>query len=65
MLPPFRRVLEELKAMGATLSSVSIPSTPLSLGAYYVIASAEASSNLARFDGVRFGALTSTVSWRR
>lgn len=41
--------------MGATLHSVSIPSTPISLSAYYVIASAEASSNLARYDGVRFG----------
>ncbi|KAL8278213.1 hypothetical protein RQP46_009386 [Phenoliferia psychrophenolica] len=55
VLPAFRRVLEQLRSMGATLSSVSIPSTPLSLSAYYVIASAEASSNLARFDGVRFG----------
>lgn len=55
VMPPFRRVLVQLQSMGATLSSISIPSTPLSLSAYYVIASAEASSNLARFDGVRFG----------
>ena len=41
--------------MGATLVEVSMPSTPHALAAYYVISSAEASSNLARFDGVRYG----------
>ena len=55
VLPPFRRVLKQLQARGATLHSVSIPSTPLALSAYYVLASAEASSNLARFDGIRYG----------
>lgn len=59
VLPPYRRALEQLKARGASLHSVSIPSTPLALSAYYVLASAEASSNLARFDGVRYGQWTS------
>lgn len=54
-MPSFRRTLEKLQAKGATLTSVSLPSTPLALSAYYVLASAEASSNLARFDGTRFG----------
>jgi aspartyl-tRNA(Asn)/glutamyl-tRNA(Gln) amidotransferase subunit A len=47
--------LAELEAQGATLESVSLPSIEPSLAAYYVIAMAEASSNLARFDGVRYG----------
>ncbi|KAM0750376.1 amidase signature enzyme [Meredithblackwellia eburnea MCA 4105] len=55
VLPALRRVLTKLQERGATLSSVSVPSIPLSLSAYYVIASAEASSNLSRYDGVRFG----------
>lgn len=55
VLPALRRALERLRDRGATLVSVSLPSTPYALSAYYVIASAEASSNLARYDGVRFG----------
>ncbi|MGC8498526.1 MAG: Asp-tRNA(Asn)/Glu-tRNA(Gln) amidotransferase subunit GatA [Acidimicrobiales bacterium] len=46
---------EVLAAAGATLSEVSIPELRLGLSAYYLIAPAEASSNLARYDGVRFG----------
>jgi len=46
------RVLEEL---GATVEEVSLPSTELGLSTYYIIAPAECSSNLARYDGVRFG----------
>jgi len=46
------RVFEEL---GATLVPVSLPRTELAIPAYYVIAPAEASSNLARYDGVRYG----------
>lgn len=41
--------------MGAVLEEVSMPAIPDALAAYYVISSAEASSNLARFDGVRYG----------
>jgi aspartyl-tRNA(Asn)/glutamyl-tRNA(Gln) amidotransferase subunit A len=47
--------LEQYKALGATLVPVSLPKTELSIPVYYVIAPAEASSNLSRFDGVRFG----------
>ena len=43
------------RALGADLVSVSMPSIDYALSAYYVISSAEASSNLARFDGVRYG----------
>ncbi|KAH9821760.1 amidase signature domain-containing protein, partial [Melampsora americana] len=50
-----RQVASILRSRGATLVSVSLPSTSFSLGAYYVIASAEASSNLARYSGVYYG----------
>ncbi|KAI0628061.1 amidase signature domain-containing protein [Trametes polyzona] len=50
-----RRVLDALRARGATLVPVSLPSTPYALSAYYVISSAEASSNLARYDGIEYG----------
>ena len=46
---------EALAAAGAVVEKASVPSTVFGLSAYYVIAPAEASSNLARFDGVRFG----------
>jgi aspartyl-tRNA(Asn)/glutamyl-tRNA(Gln) amidotransferase subunit A len=48
--------LDRLRALGATVRSVSLPHTRHAVPAYYVIATAEASSNLARFDGVRYGA---------
>ncbi len=44
-----------LEAAGAVVKEVSVPSVDYSLSAYYIIASAEASSNLARFDGVKYG----------
>ena len=47
--------LAELEAQGATLVEVSLPHSHLSIPAYYVIAPAEASTNLSRFDGVRYG----------
>jgi aspartyl-tRNA(Asn)/glutamyl-tRNA(Gln) amidotransferase subunit A len=47
--------LEQLAKLGATIVPISLPRTQLSIPAYYVIAPAEASSNLSRFDGVRFG----------
>ncbi len=50
-----RASLRELEALGATLVDVSLPRTELSIPVYYIIAPAEASSNLSRFDGVRFG----------
>ena len=48
-------VVEELKKLGATIKDISLPNTQHAIAAYYVIAPAEASSNLSRFDGVRFG----------
>jgi aspartyl-tRNA(Asn)/glutamyl-tRNA(Gln) amidotransferase subunit A len=47
--------LGELRKLGATTIEVTLPNVDLSVPVYYVIASAEASSNLARFDGVRYG----------
>jgi aspartyl-tRNA(Asn)/glutamyl-tRNA(Gln) amidotransferase subunit A len=47
--------LDALRRLGAEVRVVSLPHTHLAVPAYYVIATAEASSNLSRFDGVRFG----------
>ena len=47
--------IRELEAAGAILVEVSLPGTDYALSAYYIISSAEASSNLARFDGVKYG----------
>jgi aspartyl-tRNA(Asn)/glutamyl-tRNA(Gln) amidotransferase subunit A len=47
--------LAELKKLGATVVDISLPRTELAIPVYYIIAPAEASSNLARFDGVKFG----------
>jgi aspartyl-tRNA(Asn)/glutamyl-tRNA(Gln) amidotransferase subunit A len=47
--------LQELKQLGATLVPITLPRTELSIPVYYIIAPAEASSNLSRFDGVKFG----------
>ena len=49
------RTLDGLKAQGCELVKVSLPHTKYGIPAYYVLATAEASSNLSRFDGVRFG----------
>ena len=48
-------VVEELKKLGASVKEISLPNTQHAIPAYYVIAPAEASSNLSRFDGVRYG----------
>lgn len=55
ILSPFRRILRSLKTRGATLVPVSLKNTSYALSTYYAIASAEASSNLARYDGVQYG----------
>jgi aspartyl-tRNA(Asn)/glutamyl-tRNA(Gln) amidotransferase subunit A len=47
--------LKVLEGLGATIERISLPSIGLSVPAYYVVAPAECSSNLSRFDGVRFG----------
>jgi aspartyl-tRNA(Asn)/glutamyl-tRNA(Gln) amidotransferase subunit A len=50
-----RAAIEVLKGLGAGVERVSLPATPYALATYYVIAPAEASSNLARYDGVKYG----------
>lgn len=50
-----REGLAQLEKLGATLVDVSLPRTELAIPVYYIIAPAEASSNLSRFDGVKFG----------
>lgn len=50
-----RAALAEYEKMGAILVDISLPKTELSIPVYYIIAPAEASSNLSRFDGVRYG----------
>jgi aspartyl-tRNA(Asn)/glutamyl-tRNA(Gln) amidotransferase subunit A len=47
--------IEEYKKLGAEIVDISLPNTHLAVPAYYVVAPAECSSNLSRFDGVRFG----------
>ena len=47
--------LKQLQSQGATLVPIALPRTELSIPVYYIIAPAEASSNLSRFDGVKFG----------
>jgi aspartyl-tRNA(Asn)/glutamyl-tRNA(Gln) amidotransferase subunit A len=47
--------IEKLRAEGAEIRAISLPHTRYAVPAYYVVATAEASSNLARFDGVRYG----------
>ncbi len=51
----FDAALREAEGLGAELTEVSLPHAPHALAAYYVLAPAECSSNLARFDGVRYG----------
>ncbi|MBS3996026.1 MAG: Asp-tRNA(Asn)/Glu-tRNA(Gln) amidotransferase subunit GatA [Hydrogenophaga sp.] len=55
VLAAVRSALSEYEQLGATLVDISLPRTELSIPVYYVIAPAEASSNLSRFDGVKFG----------
>ena len=49
------QALDEYRGLGAETLEVSLPNSPLSIPVYYVLAPAEASSNLSRFDGVRYG----------
>ena len=50
-----RAAIDVLRGLGAVVERVSLPATPHALATYYVIAPAEASSNLARYDGVKYG----------
>ena len=50
-----QEALAEFERLGAVITDVSLPHAPLSIPAYYVVAPAECSSNLSRYDGVRFG----------
>lgn len=50
-----RKAIEQLRGMGASIHEISLPHTAYGLPIYYLIAPAEASANLARFDGVRYG----------
>jgi aspartyl-tRNA(Asn)/glutamyl-tRNA(Gln) amidotransferase subunit A len=50
-----RAGIDRLKALGAEIHDVSLPHTGYAVATYYIVATAEASSNLARYDGVRFG----------
>jgi aspartyl-tRNA(Asn)/glutamyl-tRNA(Gln) amidotransferase subunit A len=50
-----RGAIEAVRQQGAELVDVSLPSTPYALATYYIIAPAEASANLARYDGIRYG----------
>jgi aspartyl-tRNA(Asn)/glutamyl-tRNA(Gln) amidotransferase subunit A len=50
-----RAAIQQLESLGAEIVQVSLPHTEYAVGVYYIIATAEASANLARFDGVRYG----------
>ena len=50
-----RAAVDQFRALGAEIVEVSLPHTEYAVAAYYVVATAEASANLARFDGVRYG----------
>lgn len=50
-----RQAIEQMKSLGAEIVEVSLPHTEYALPVYYILAPAEASANLARFDGVRYG----------
>ena len=67
--PEVRKAIEDavalLRKLGAKIKEVSLPHTPYAVAAYYIVATAEASSNLARFDGVRYGLRVSPKKVRK
>jgi len=50
-----KAAISQLEGLGANVGEVSLPSTPYALAVYYIIAPSEASANLARYDGVKYG----------
>ncbi|MCA1827189.1 MAG: Asp-tRNA(Asn)/Glu-tRNA(Gln) amidotransferase subunit GatA, partial [Myxococcales bacterium] len=50
-----RAAIDELKSAGCEVRQISLPNSPHAIATYYIVATAEASSNLARYDGVRYG----------
>ena len=56
-----RNVIGLLKSQGAVIVPISLPSTSYALSCYYMLASAEASSSLARYDGVEYGMLAEFI----
>jgi aspartyl-tRNA(Asn)/glutamyl-tRNA(Gln) amidotransferase subunit A len=57
-----RKAIAQFEALGATVEECSLPTTDYALAAYYIVAPAEASSNLARFDGVKYGLRTTELA---
>ncbi len=55
VLEPFESSMEQMKEKGCTIKEITLPSLEKAVAAYYIIAMSEASSNLARYDGVRYG----------
>ena len=51
----FERAVDVLRRGGATVEETSVPSMPYAIAVYYIVANAEASANLSRFDGIRYG----------
>lgn len=58
------KALEKYKELGCEIVEISLPSTEYAIAAYYVIGISEASSNLARMDGMRFGVEDSASNWK-
>ena len=55
VLACFEKTLKKLESQGYTIHDIELPNLPYSLAVYYIIQPAEASTNLARFDGIRYG----------
>jgi aspartyl-tRNA(Asn)/glutamyl-tRNA(Gln) amidotransferase subunit A len=64
VMAEFDKTIEALRKDGARIVEVSLPHAPHAIATYYLVATAEASSNLARFDGVRYGLRTDSAAAR-
>ena len=51
------QAIEKLKSLGATVKQISLPHTDVAMACYYILVPSEVSSNLARYDGIRYGGL--------